>query len=98
MAEITLGIHLILCAVVQARLTTQGLQNFPFKACFSSPISRAQQCAEIMWNDREEPITYLPDLSEAYLGWLQGMKNDYAAEHYAEVYGTLLDSGFAFID
>ena len=73
---------------LQARLTARGLQNFPFGACFSSPICRARQCAELIWEGRQKPIQYLPDLSEAYLGWLQGMKNDYAAEHYADVYGA----------
>jgi serine/threonine-protein phosphatase PGAM5 len=69
-------------------MTALGLRNYPFKACFSSPITRARECAEIIWEGRGPDIIYTDDLSEAYLGWLQGMKNDFAAEHYPEVYGV----------
>ena len=75
-------------ATLQARFTAAGLRNFPFQKCFSSPIHRAQQCTQHIWAGRDAPIRYHSGLSEACLGWLQGMTNDYAAEHYADVYGA----------
>eukprot|EP00892_Ulva_mutabilis_P005603 jgi/Ulvmu1/3414/UM016_0032.1 len=72
----------------QALATRQALANMPFKACFSSPISRARECAELIWDNPDIPITYDDSLREAYLGHLQGMKNSEAADQFPDVYGS----------
>lgn len=84
--------HCPLVLLVQAVKTREALANIPFKACFSSPITRASQTADTIWEGRDGPLIQLGSLREAYLGYLQGMTNDYAKEHHAEVYGALLDS------
>lgn len=76
-----------LCSV-QAIATRHALANLPLKACFSSPISRAMEFAELIWGDRDPPITYDDTLREAYLGYMQGMKNSDAADQHPAVYGT----------
>ena len=43
-------------------------------SCYASPIKRAAHFAEIMWEGRETPLVHTDSLKEAYLGWLQGMK------------------------
>ena len=43
-------------------------------SCFSSPIKRGWNFAELIWADREGPLIPLDSLREAHLGWLQGMK------------------------
>ena len=43
-------------------------------SCYASPINRAARFAEIMWEGRETPLVHTDSLKEAYLGWLQGMK------------------------
>lgn len=75
-------------ASLQAIATRHALANLPFKACLSSPISRARECAELIWGGRDPPITYDDTLREAYLGYLQGMKNSEAADQHPAVYGT----------
>jgi hypothetical protein len=45
-----------------------------------------------MWKDRDGPMIKLESLKEATLGYLQGMTNDYAKAHHAEVYGALQTS------
>ena len=77
---------------LQAQWTREALENYPFKACFASPITRALESAEDMWQGRDGPLIQLESLREAHLGYLQGMKNDYAQEHHAEVYSALLQT------
>lgn len=43
-------------------------------SCYASPIRRAARFAEIMWEGRETPLVHTDSLKEAYLGWLQGVK------------------------
>jgi broad specificity phosphatase PhoE len=74
---------------MQAQRTKHALANFPFKACFSSPISRAKECADILWEGRDTDIILDDNLREADLGWLQGIKNEDAAKSHPEVYGVL---------
>lgn len=73
---------------MQAVATRDALENIPFKACFSSPITRASESADELWKGREGPLIYLDSLREATLGYLQGMKNDDAKSEHAEVYGA----------
>lgn len=75
---------------MQAIATRKALANIPFQACFSSPISRARECTELIWGDRDPPVIYDDALREAYLGYLQGMANSEAAEKHPEVYGVQL--------
>lgn len=42
-------------------------------SCFSSPIQRARNFADLVWADREGPLVPMDSLREAHLGWLQGM-------------------------
>lgn len=44
-------------------------------SCFTSPIPRAQQFAELVWGDRPGKPEDMQSLKEAHLGWLQGMEN-----------------------
>ncbi len=44
------------------------------RSCYASPIRRARRFAEIMWEGRDTPLVCTDSLKEAYLGWLQGMK------------------------
>ena len=43
-------------------------------SCFSSPIKRGWNFAELVWADREGPLVPMDNLREAHLGWLQGMR------------------------
>jgi broad specificity phosphatase PhoE len=74
---------------LQAAATAYALANFPFKACFSSTIRRAAECADIIWEGVEGDMIRLDSLREANLGWLQGMTNAYAKKHHPDVYGML---------
>ena len=51
--------------------TREALGNTPFDSCFTSPLPRALQTADIMWEGREGPVEHLPQLEEANLEWLQ---------------------------
>ena len=44
------------------------------RSCYASPIRRAARFAEIMWQGRDAPLVRTDSLKEAYLGWLQGMR------------------------
>lgn len=80
---------------MQAAATRDALGNFPFKACFASPVTRAAESARIMWPEHEhcsegdDGIIFLDSLREAHLGWLQGMTNRFAAEEHGDVYRAL---------
>lgn len=59
----------------QARRCQSAIRRIPFDSCFASPLKRAATTAEIIWEDRKEPLIFLDELKEADLGHLQGMKN-----------------------
>lgn len=59
----------------QAERCKKALENIYFDQCFSSPISRAKQTAEIMWQGREKPLVYLDSLKELCLYHLEGVTN-----------------------
>ena len=62
-------------------------------SCFSSPIPRARQFAEIVWQGREGEPTPMQPLKEAHLGFLQGMLNCTPSRVSFRVLG-LLTAGF----
>eukprot|EP00898_Chlorokybus_atmophyticus_P007104 jgi/Chlat1/7395/Chrsp6S07424 len=70
--------------IEQARRCRRALEPLPFEVCYASPISRAKTSAEVIWQDREEPLVYLDGLREANLRFLQGMYNADAAILHAE--------------
>eukprot|EP00252_Welwitschia_mirabilis_P004749 TRINITY_DN15048_c0_g1_i2.p1 TRINITY_DN15048_c0_g1~~TRINITY_DN15048_c0_g1_i2.p1 ORF type:complete len:240 (-),score=36.78 TRINITY_DN15048_c0_g1_i2:607-1326(-) len=71
---------------LQSEKCRKSLANIKFDKCFASPISRAKECAEIIWNDRSEPLVFLDTLKEANLLFLEGMKNVDARKQYPELY------------
>ena len=73
---------------VQAVDTREALENFPFKACFTSSLTRAAETADELWKGKEGPLIKLDNLNEANLGYLQGLTNEYAKEKHSEVYGA----------
>mmetsp|Transcript_26807 Transcript_26807/g.75482 ORF Transcript_26807/g.75482 Transcript_26807/m.75482 type:complete len:319 (-) Transcript_26807:1199-2155(-) len=72
----------------QARAVRASLRNIPFDSCFSSSITRARRSAEIIWEEREEPLIFMDELREADLMILQGMKNVDAEKEYPELFRT----------
>ncbi|KAI9121355.1 hypothetical protein K1719_008388 [Acacia pycnantha] len=70
----------------QAERCKKALENMHFDQCFSSPISRAKQTAEIMWQGKEEPLIFRDSLKELCLYHLEGMTNADAKKIYAEDY------------
>lgn len=60
---------------MQAERCKMALSDMHFDQCFSSPISRAKTTAEIIWQEKEEPLVFLDSLKEAHLYFLEGMKN-----------------------
>ena len=44
-------------------------------SCFTSPLDRARETAELIWQEREGPVVSIEPLGEANLGWLEGMTN-----------------------
>ena len=40
--------------------TREALGNTPFDSCFTSPLPRALQTADILWEGREGPVEHLP--------------------------------------
>jgi serine/threonine-protein phosphatase PGAM5 len=74
---------------MQARRTKEALYNYHCQACFSSPISRAKEFAEVIWEGEGTDVILADNLREADLGWLQGMTNQHAADAHPEVYGAL---------
>ena len=79
--------------VAQAVRMGEALARVEFDGgCFSSPVKRAAQTADIVWrehqasaNEPEAPI-HLPELKEMNLLHLQGMKNSDAAVRYPDSY------------
>ena len=45
------------------------------RSCFTSPLTRAKQTADIVWAGRQGKLIETDSLAEAYLGFLQGMSN-----------------------
>ncbi|EEF43273.1 probable 2-carboxy-D-arabinitol-1-phosphatase [Ricinus communis] len=74
--------------VRQAEMCRQALVKIHFDRCFSSPISRAKTTAEVIWQEREEPLVFLDSLKEAHLYFLEGMRNVDAREKYPKEYTT----------
>jgi serine/threonine-protein phosphatase PGAM5 len=72
--------------VWQAERCREALSKLDFEQCFASPISRAKTSAEVIWQEREEPLIFLDSLREANLNFLEGMKNSEAAELYPELF------------
>ncbi|KAF3794528.1 putative 2-carboxy-D-arabinitol-1-phosphatase [Nymphaea thermarum] len=72
----------------QAEMCRHALSNLSFDCCFSSPISRAKRSAELIWQEREEPLIFLDSLKEANLYFLEGMKNVDAKREYPELYNA----------
>ncbi|CAN6443541.1 unnamed protein product [Victoria cruziana] len=72
----------------QAEMCRQALSNLSFDCCFSSPISRAKRSAELVWQEREEPLIFLDSLKEASLYFLEGMKNVDAKREFPELYNA----------
>ncbi|KEH36547.1 phosphoglycerate mutase [Medicago truncatula] len=61
--------------VEQAERCKKALENIHFDQCLASPISRAKQTAEIIWQGREKPLVYIDSLKEISLYHLEGLKN-----------------------
>ncbi|XP_028788752.1 probable 2-carboxy-D-arabinitol-1-phosphatase [Neltuma alba] len=72
----------------QAERCRKALENIYFDQCFSSPISRAKQTAEIMWQGRDKPLVFFDSLKELCLYHLEGMTNADAKKIYPEDYTT----------
>uniref|UniRef100_A0A368UGZ2 2-carboxy-D-arabinitol-1-phosphatase n=2 Tax=Glycine max TaxID=3847 RepID=A0A368UGZ2_SOYBN len=72
--------------IQQAKRCKKALENIYFDQCFASPISRAKQTAEIIWQGREKPLVYLDSLKEISLYHLEGMKNADAKQIYPKEY------------
>ncbi|KAK7302785.1 hypothetical protein RJT34_13681 [Clitoria ternatea] len=70
----------------QAERCKNALQNIYFDQCLASPISRAKQTAEIIWQGRDKPLVYLDSLKEISLYHLEGMKNVDAKQIYPKEY------------
>lgn len=73
---------------LQALKCKQSLAKIKFDQCFSSPISRAKSSAELIWEDREEPLFFLNSLREANLLFLEGMLNEDAKRQFPELFGA----------
>ncbi|KAM7500795.1 hypothetical protein LguiA_025209 [Lonicera macranthoides] len=74
--------------VKQAVRCRKALVDIHFDQCFSSPISRAKSTAEVIWQERPEPMVFLDSLKEAHLFYLEGMKNVDARQRYPKEYTT----------
>lgn len=74
--------------IAQARRCKEALKNVQFDVCFSSPISRAKTTAEILWEERKEPILFMDELKEMHLPKIQGLLNAEAAKLYPVEYKT----------
>ncbi|KAK2447260.1 protein-serine/threonine phosphatase [Trifolium repens] len=72
--------------VEQAERCKKALENIYFDQCLASPISRAKQTAEIIWQGREKPLVYIDSLKEISLYHLEGLKNVDAKQIYQEEY------------
>lgn len=72
--------------VEQAERCKKALENIHFDQCLASPISRAKQTAEIIWQGREKPLVYTDSLKEISLYHLEGLKNVDAKQIYKEEY------------
>lgn len=70
----------------QARRCRDALSQIPFDSCFASPIRRGWRFAELIWADRQGPLIPMDTLKEAYLGWLQGMRQEEAAGEHEAVF------------
>ncbi|KAK7412342.1 hypothetical protein VNO78_03797 [Psophocarpus tetragonolobus] len=70
----------------QAERCKKALENIYFDQCFASPISRAKQTAEIIWQGREKPLVYIDSLKEISLYHLEGMRNVDAKIIYPKEY------------
>ncbi len=55
-----------------ARETASGLADVPFTRCFSSPLSRAKETAEIILGDRDVPVICDERIIEMGFGDLEG--------------------------
>ncbi|KAK9830878.1 hypothetical protein WJX81_001056 [Elliptochloris bilobata] len=80
----------------QAVRCRDALSRVPFDSCFSSPIRRAARFADIMWEGRDAPLVRTDSLKEAYLGWLQGMRQEDAAAQHETTFRQWRENPAAF--
>eukprot|EP00891_Asterochloris_glomerata_P008943 jgi/Astpho2/8943/Aster-x1553 len=73
---------------LQALQCQAALSNMHFDSCFTSPLDRARETAELMWQGREGPVESIESLGEASLGWLEGMTNEAAAKARPEEFAV----------
>ncbi|CAI9087450.1 OLC1v1021521C1 [Oldenlandia corymbosa var. corymbosa] len=83
--------------VAQAERCRRALADTHFDRCFSSPISRAKATAEIIWQDRDQPLVFLDSLKEAHLFFLEGMLNVDAMQKYPKEYSTWREDPSNFV-
>lgn len=57
-----------------ARLTGEALKEVPFDVCFTSPLVRARQTAELILGDRQIPVIVDPRIQEIDFGELEGVQ------------------------
>ncbi|CAD7699586.1 unnamed protein product [Ostreobium quekettii] len=88
--------ELTLFGETQALRCRNAISRIPFDSCFSSPLKRARQSADIMWKGQEGPLIPLPELREAHLGYLQGMRNEDAAVKHSEEYRAWRETPASF--
>lgn len=74
----------------------EALSRVPFDQCFASPITRAKTSAELIWDGREGPLTFLDQLREAHLLVLEGMYNTDAKKQYPELFQTWREDPASF--
>lgn len=74
--------------VAQAERCRMALADMHYDQCFSSPISRAKSTAEILWQERDQPLVFLDSLKEAHLFFLEGMRNVDARKRYPKEFTT----------
>lgn len=57
-----------------AKLTGEALKDVPFDICFSSPLSRARQTAQLILRDRKIPLALDKRIQEIDFGVLEGTR------------------------
>mmetsp|Transcript_7381 Transcript_7381/g.24493 ORF Transcript_7381/g.24493 Transcript_7381/m.24493 type:complete len:360 (-) Transcript_7381:636-1715(-) len=81
----------------QALLCRDALSLIPFDSCFASPLMRARQTTQIIWEGREGEVRFMDELKEMHLYRLEGLTRDEAvAGEHREAFETWRNNPVAF--
>lgn len=72
--------------IAQARITAEGLKQYPIDIIIASPLKRARMTAEIIQNCINKPIVIVDDFKERSVGVYEGLTREEVQNKYPELW------------